>query len=216
MNADGSDKRELYDGPLIDAWGTWSPDGTQIAWTGFTRMGEHDRTAIFVMNADGSNPHSITSEVGDGLDYWPTWATDGKIYFVRFAEPGVLSRAFRVNPDGSGLEELRTMGDKQIDELAYMVSPDGSKAAFQDKATSLNRLIAAPVSGDGNPITLMEPVSGYLQRLAANGSWSPDGKALAVAGIEVFTRIFIVNADGTGLSVVPGIEAAMNPSWQPQ
>ena len=32
MNADGSDQRNLTNNPARDAWPTWSPDGTQIAF----------------------------------------------------------------------------------------------------------------------------------------------------------------------------------------
>ncbi|MFH0916933.1 MAG: hypothetical protein V1912_10890 [bacterium] len=222
VNADGSGRKELYDGPNRDGWATWSPDGTQIAWTGWTKLhnigtGQNERAAVFVMDADGSNPHSITSEEGAGIDYWPMWATDGKIYFYRWAEPATPSRAFRVNPDGSGLEELRTIGNNQIDFLPFVVSPDGTKVAFQDIATAPDRLVIIPASGAGDPVTLLDPVSGYLRGQKAHASWSPDGKALAIAGLDMdFTRLFIVNADGTGLSVVPGIEKASDPAWRPQ
>jgi Tol biopolymer transport system component len=223
MNADGSGKKELRDGPILDGQATWSPDGTQIAWTGWTQLhnvgtGQAERAAIFVMNADGSDPHSITSEEGGGLDYWPMWANDGKIYFCRVAEPGQATRAYRVNPNGSGLEMLRTIGNAQIDFLIYAVSPDGTKVAFQDFTTAPDRLVVTPMSGAGEPVTLLDPVSGYLGGQRAYASWSPDGKRLAIAGLggTSFTRLLVVNADGTGLSVVPGVEKAFEPSWRPQ
>ena len=102
INADGSGKKELYDGPIRDAFATWSPDGKQIAWTGFTKLhnigtGQPDRAAIFVMNADGSGVHSITSEEGKGIDWMPTWANDGEIYFARVDEFGGITTALRVS-----------------------------------------------------------------------------------------------------------------------
>jgi Tol biopolymer transport system component len=221
MNADGSGKKELYGGSLADGQATWSPDGTQIAWSGWTSTHAigttNDRSAIFVMNADGTNPHNITSKEGAGLDYWPTWATDGKIHFVRVAEPGVFSRAFRVNPDGSGLEELKTVGDAHFDFMIYAVSPDGTRVAFEDLATAPNRLVVVPASGAGDPVTVLEPIKGYLGGQPAYASWSSDGKALAITGVGArgYTPIFIVSADGTGLSMVPGIDKAFEPSWRP-
>lgn len=66
----------------------------------------------------------------------------------------------------------------------------------------------------------LDPVSTCLGRATANASWSPDGKALVFAGNfwgpTPYTSLFIVNADGTGLSVVPGIEKAMDPAWRPE
>jgi hypothetical protein len=51
-------------------------------------------------------------------------------------------------------------------------------------------------------------------------AWSPDGQALAMAGMfdatNWGTRLMIVNADGTGLSAVPGVDSARDPSWRPE
>ena len=50
----------------------WSPDGTRIAFES-DREGEGK---IFVMNADGSNPHRVSTQ--PGADSHPAWSPDGK------------------------------------------------------------------------------------------------------------------------------------------
>jgi hypothetical protein len=76
------------------------------------------------------------------------------------------------------------------------------------------------LSGVGAPVTLLDPVAGYTGDTTVDVSWSRDGQALAIAGLfdasEWVTRLMIVNADGTGLSAVPGIDAARDPSWRPE
>jgi Tol biopolymer transport system component len=126
-----------------------------------------------------------------------------------------------VNPDGSGLEELRTIGsDRRNSFVSYVPSPDCTKAAFQDETTLPGVLVVTAASGVDR-VVLLDPVEAYLGRATAYPSWSPNGKTLAVAAnnwthVQCFTRIFIVNADGTGLSGVPGVEKAMDPAWRPE
>lgn len=71
---DGSDRRVLTSG-LIDDIGdaengiTWSPDGTQIAYTASNE--------IYVMNVDGSGQRRLTSSPAGGGSYQPAWSSDG-------------------------------------------------------------------------------------------------------------------------------------------
>jgi TolB protein len=49
----------------------WSPDGTQIAFL-TTREGGR---AVYVMNADGSDPQRLVAETADHMQ--PAWSPDG-------------------------------------------------------------------------------------------------------------------------------------------
>ncbi len=98
MKADGSDQR-----PLIDQHGeypTWSPDGKQLAYAG----GDYD---IFVVNADGTDPHPILTT--PGYDMGPAWSPDGRWI------------AFHTQSDAATVAE-RGMGNEM--EI-HLVSPDG-------------------------------------------------------------------------------------------
>jgi Tol biopolymer transport system component len=106
-----------------------------------------------------------------------------------------------------------------------LLSPDGKWVARHDVET--DRLVIVPVHGGGAPVTLLDPVAAYAESpsFASNVlgpsvdvAWSPDGKALAIAGQSeaAFSRLYIVNADGTGLSAVPGVDAAQEPAWRPE
>ena len=66
-------------------------------------------------------------------------------------------------------------------------------------------------------VTLLDPVAAYAE-ISVDAAWSPDGKALAIASQSEtgFSRIYIVNADGPGLSAVPGITDAREPAWRPE
>lgn len=123
MNANGkgarpllrADRLSLFDAPA------WSPDGTKIA---FVRLhGILDGT-IFIINADGSDPHfllppSLFAYEFDQED--PVWSPDGtKLAFTghrpyAFAQPlYVINADGSINSDGSGQAQL-TRGTRDFD-----------------------------------------------------------------------------------------------------
>ena len=69
---------QLTQNAYFDADPAWSPDGTQIAYSGWPN-GNGD---IFVMNADGSNPTPLTATTEN--DAAPAWSPDGnRLVFTR-------------------------------------------------------------------------------------------------------------------------------------
>jgi Tol biopolymer transport system component len=67
MDSDGSHPINLTNNLAEDRHPTWSPDGSQIAFTS-NRDGDRE---IFVMGADGSNPINLTDNSVD--DWAPHW-----------------------------------------------------------------------------------------------------------------------------------------------
>ena len=206
MDADGSDQHPLAK-DLLGNWAVWSPDGARIA---FSRNEGNGKQPLYVIGADGSGLRRLTSGTSDVA---PAWGPDGRIYFVR------SSKVFAIEPDGSGLTQV-THGVNVSD---FSLSPDGTTLAVHDYTN--DRIVALAVDGSGSPVTLLDKPSRYLDPAGKLGTkwapaWTPDGKALVLTTDLVYsvhgTRLYIVNADGTGLSAVPGIENAIDASWRPQ
>ena len=74
-------------------------------------------------------------------------------------------------------------------------------------------------------MTLLDAPSRYLDPTGKLGnkwasSWTPDGKAVVLTSNLLYslhgTRLYVVSADGSGLSAVPGIENAIDASWRPR
>ena len=68
MNAVGSNPHALTDDGANDE-PNWSPDGSRIAYEAPI---DDQPPAIYVMNADGSNPQPLTNEDG-AIDRHPSW-----------------------------------------------------------------------------------------------------------------------------------------------
>jgi len=209
MNADGSGKLYLGDGGSP----SWSPDGRQILYDRFA-------IRISVMNADGSHRRVVL-----GAPFWPafaTWAPNGKIVFVRIRasvgwmyggeRPSLGGDLYAVNPDGSGLERLTT-GARM---LLPSVSPDGSTIAAYARKT--DSLIAMPFRADGPAVTLVARASQYFPT-GGNpmivSRWTADGKKLVLGSDYGGGGLYVVNTDGSGLTMIPGLIYAIEPDWRP-
>ncbi len=71
MDADGSNQTRLTNNVAADTVPSWSPDGTQIAYTS-NITGDNE---IWVMDTDGLNQTNLTANPAD--DSKPTWSPDG-------------------------------------------------------------------------------------------------------------------------------------------
>jgi Tol biopolymer transport system component len=201
-NADGTDPVRLTF-EKVDHNPAWSPDGTQIAYV----RGWEDQAQIWVMNADGSDPHPLTDASGPNL--FPSWSPDGAtIAFVSF--DGSNSDIYAMNTDGS---DVRRLTDDPAHEDQPAWSPDGRHIAFTRE-------------GAGNPgIYVMSPDGSGVTQLLHDAdpanlglAWSPDGTKMAVVSIRDpgYDRTLFVLELATGeLTAIGGPGAFFGPSWQP-
>jgi Tol biopolymer transport system component len=119
VRIDGSDRKLLVENATRPAY---SPDGTKLAYRGYGVGNE----GVFVANADGSDPYSVSSRIvgSDG----PSWSPDGnRLAFVSRGDI-VVARA-----DGSGERVIAAFGSRS-DQSAMRWSPDGRLVAFVHRA----------------------------------------------------------------------------------
>ncbi|HEV3344056.1 MAG TPA: hypothetical protein VG125_27020 [Pirellulales bacterium] len=122
MEADGTNPKNLTNGPGFDADGSWSPDGRKIAFTS-NRTGQF---RLYVMNHDGTE---MTDLLKQDLVYsvYPCWSPDGEqIAFGGRGSDGTIQLCV-VNSDGQGLQQLSDAG--QLNSHAAW-SPDGQYIAY--------------------------------------------------------------------------------------
>lgn len=114
----------LTDARGYDAEGSYSPDGSQIAFASnrqaFAReLSEREKQQfeidpafmndIYIMNADGSNVRQLTDV--PGYDGGPFFSPDGKrICWRRFSENGATAEVYTMKTDGTDVQRLTNLG----------------------------------------------------------------------------------------------------------
>jgi Tol biopolymer transport system component len=181
MNYDGTNQIALTNYPIdsyvFNTMGSWSPDGSKIAFTS-SRGGE--QSGIYVMNA--ANGGQLLRLTGGGA--YPEWSPDGsKIAFTSNRDGDI--DIYTMNLDGSGQTSLtNTM---EYEGYLFSWSPDGNKIAFE--------------SGGNPDITIMNADGTERMKLTDNAEqpvWSPDGNKIA---FHRDGEIYTMDADDGGNQV---------------
>ncbi len=123
-SSDGGGLRRITNaGGMADVPIAWSPDGSQIVFGRWDFGSCNQRSAIYVVNVDGTHERRITP--WGFCDNHGDWSDDGK--WIVFAPPG--PSIFMVHPDGTGLKTLTldtsTPGRVFAGDVSW--SPDGRK-----------------------------------------------------------------------------------------
>jgi TolB protein len=174
MRADGSDVQRLTDWPSNETVepGCWSPDGTRIAIS----SDKHGSDDIFVVSAEVYHPESVLTDDASDLRR-PMYFADGK---------QILHQAEL--PDKSGELRVFDTETKQNHVLlktnnadtAPVISPDGTRIAFQTKIESNTDVYL--INADGSGLTNL-----------TNNPWRDGGAAFSPDGGQI---VFSSNRDG--------------------
>jgi TolB protein len=196
INSDGSNLARLTNNPGENTAPTWSPDGSQIAFMS-NLLAPNDPAQIFmyVMGADGSNPHRLTQSSG----FDPHWSLDGsQIVFVTSSNN--LASLRIMNADGTHDRVIKTNPAEDIESPVW--SPDGTQIAFLSQKTLNDPVEVDVIGADGKNQHSLTP---RLHVVFGGLSWSPDGQKLLFSmhgdgkSLTGALQLYIVDADGSDL-----------------
>ncbi len=124
---------------------------------------------------------------------------------------------YTVRPDGSSLTRLTS---DSADDRYPAWSPDGRRIAFtSDRDTPRGDLYVMNADGSGATRLTNDAVASNPPRELSHPTWSPDGKQIvfsAAQGGFDGTNLFVINADGSGLTLLTqNPDYDENPSWSP-
>lgn len=197
---DGGNARRLTFLPARNTEPTWSPDGTQIAFTSVVDIGSS--AEIWVINVDGSNPVSLTTDQPAATKSSPAWspvAIDGSHRIAYALASNGTSDIWTMRTDGTDKRPVTAEPGYFDAEPAW--SPDASTLAFQRTGAAIFGDLYLVASSGGSPRALV-PV-GSLAFGQFGPVWSPDGQLIAFTSKHAdgeFYQVWTVSADGRRLA----------------
>jgi len=216
MNADGTGQTRLTNNRAIDTQPALSPDGTKILFV----SNRYKTNDIFVMNADGTGLHHLT--LNSASDRRPAWSPDGtKIAFESDRDGNY--EIYIMNADGTGQTRIT---DNPARDFSPTWSPDGERIAFHsDRKGYFYQIYVMKADGTGviqltyNPADLppsdLPPSDLYRDMDNMNPDWSPEGKIVFTSLHASASDIWIMNADGSGQTIIPHTDHGDRADWSP-
>ena len=204
-SADGSNPQPVVQAVRLGANPTWSPDGSQIAYT-------ENLGTIHVVDADGSNKRTLVGADPNGTDFGadPQWHPDGnKIVYAKLLGAnqaclsGLDAQIAVMDTDGSNQE---TLTNNRCSSYEPMWSPTGNRIAFTSDSTNNEEIWAIDANG-GNQQQLTDDLE-----VDSSPAWSPDGSQIAFESSRSGTfEIWTMTANGGNQQSI-GIEGNY-PNW---
>ena len=222
---DGRELRRLTVPPTRQQLGgdsgpVWSPNGRQIVFERNLTYWGTDRYRLAAAPAAGGLARQLTKGPYDAM---PTLSPNGRrIAFVRLT--GATLSLYTI--DRQGRHAARLLSDGL--DISPAWSPDGKTIAFSrlaDPSLPIEEATLYLADADGSQLRALgpEPVRGV------SPAWSPDGRRIAfvsfadhngsacpVDGCPPSGEIYVVEADGTGLTRLTMSKADdEHPTWSP-
>lgn len=181
MNADGSDVRQVTDGPGNDVWPDISPNGNYVAFAS-NRSGNNE---IYVLDLRDGTLTNVSNSPAD--DSWPRWSPNGSEIAFHSNRAGNYD-LFVVNADGTGLRALTT--DAALDQWPDW-SPNGKQLAFRRG----NDVYIADAYGVEQSVRRLTFLPATIDQMPA---WSPNGRQIAFMSLrDGYCAVFLMDADGS-------------------
>ncbi len=143
---------DFSDGTSAD----WSPDNSRVTFPAQNLAKPRFRTALFVVNADGTGLHQITPSGVGAIS--AQWSPDGQR--IAFTSCCGNLQAWVVRPDGTGLVEITNAADGSLSWSAGWTpvwSPDSTKLLLQ-RSHRVGRVALWTVNADGTGLSKLTRV----------------------------------------------------------
>lgn len=202
----------------------YAPDGTRLAYLRFVN-GEGYELRVLDL---GSGSSLVVTPEPLGTIGFLGWAPDGTTLVVSLPDGRLLAYDTQISgPPGELGAASQALSPKPIDDFNadsrdLFRPPTGTEILFVGSTSAGPGLFVANADGTKARAIIDPESSAVPYSDLATPQWSPDGLriALALASPDDSNvwRIYIVNADGSGLrelSDAPGARTEAQPSWSP-
>jgi Tol biopolymer transport system component len=213
MRADGSNIHRITTPSVHSPYGAftpmWSPDGRHILYFVGGSVNGYGVGDVWVMNANGSDPHPLTHHRGDQDAYFPGgWTADGK-----YAIYGHVN--YSKGAPATAQSYVTTLTGRIVDRLPAAPTPSGNGtlvALVRPDASGVQNISIADARGQHSIVVAPHPLASEN----VEPVWSPDQTRLAYAGSwETPTNLIVIRSDGSGRITLVGDQATGDPAWRP-
>lgn len=193
----------IVDSAGDDGHGTWSPDGTQIAF----QTNRDGNWEIYVYDVATGEERNLTN--AESSEMYPNWSKDGQVVHMS---------------DRSGDSALY-LSDVQTGEIVGLTDSDTCTPDYHPNLSPVSNELAyrADCAGSGDIWYLNSETDERLNLTAESAAtdrypaWSPDGEQiLFVSHRDSSQEIYVMAKDGSNLTNLSNNEAMDNQgSWSP-
>ncbi|MBD3407006.1 MAG: hypothetical protein GF411_12885 [Candidatus Lokiarchaeota archaeon] len=169
MSSDGSSVQRLSpDNLRVIGFPSWSPDGQKIA---FSALDDNNLNAIYVINVDGSNLHSLS----EFNALWPSWSSDG----IQIAFQGFTDGVWNIySVDAGDTENINKLVDSDdirsasTNQSHPSWSPDNNYLVFVSEHTQSSNIYLMDMANQ----SIIPIITDESEEKRPN--WSPDGTSI--------------------------------------
>ena len=135
-NADGTGIQQLAFHQFGSYVPSWSQDGSKIVYAAAPAGGSGGQLEVWVMNANGANPHQVTNCTTQGMwcsgaDWHPTPGDNRIVYSVSPLGASTLSQIRTIRANGNDDTLVRSVPNVTANKFPVW-SPDGTRVAYLD------------------------------------------------------------------------------------
>jgi Tol biopolymer transport system component len=147
-----------------------------VSWTRDGKLAIDTSTSLQLVSADGASKNELPSDQAS-VSSRPSACSDGRIVFVRARAGSIRKNLWRVDADGTGLQQI----SEGEDDDHPACSPDGKWVLYVDGTT--RSLMKVPLDGGQS-----QRIGGVLVAISGGIDFSEDGKTLLVGTYDFKAR----------------------------